>query len=167
MPLAAHLTPDATRGRVVGSVMSGLMIGIMLARPVSSFLASQTSWRAVFAASAVLMIALGIVLSRTLPVRNPDARMSYGALIESMVRLAAATPILRLRAFYQSCLFAAFSLFWTTTPLLLAGPDYRLTQRGIALFALAGVSGAVAAPIAGRLADRGFSRAATGAASCS
>ncbi len=164
VPLAAHLAPDATRGRVVGSVMSGLMIGIMLARPVSSFLASQTSWRAVFAASAGLMIALGLTLSRALPFRRPQARMSYGALIGSMVRLAAATPILRLRAFYQSCLFAAFSLFWTTTPLLLAGPDYRLTQRGIALFALAGVSGAVAAPIAGRLADRGFSRPATGGA---
>ena len=164
VPLAAHLAPDATRGRVVGSVMSGLMIGIMAARPVSSFVASQTSWRAVFAASASLMIVLGLVMSRTLPVRQPEARMSYGALIGSMVRLAAATPILRLRAFYQSCLFAAFSLFWTTTPLLLAGPDYRMTQRGIALFALAGVSGAVAAPIAGRLADRGFSRPATGVA---
>ena len=89
--------------------------------------------------------------------------MSYGALIVSMARLAAATPILRRRAFYQSCLFGAFSL-WTTTPLLLAGPDYRMTQRGIALFALAGVSGAIAAPIAGRLADRGFARPATGAA---
>ncbi len=164
VPLAAHLAPDAVRGRVVGAVTSGLMIGIMAARPVASFIASQTSWRVVFGASAFLMVALGLVLSRTLPVRKPQARMSYGALIASMGRLAAATPILRLRAFDQSCLFAAFSLFWTTTPLLLAGPDYRLTQRGIALFALAGVSGAVAAPIAGRLADRGFSRPATGAA---
>ncbi len=164
VPLAAHLAPDAVRGRVVGSVMSGLMIGIMAARPVASFIASQSSWRTVFALSAALMVALGLVLSRTLPVRKPKAQLSYGALIASMGRLAAATPILRLRAFYQSCLFAAFSLFWTTTPLLLAGPEYRLTQRGIALFALAGVSGAVAAPIAGRLADRGFSRPATGAA---
>ncbi len=96
--------------------------------------------------------------------RAPETRVSYGALIGSMARLAASTPILRLRAFYQSCLFAAFSLFWTTTPLLLAVPDYRVTQRGIALFALAGVSGAIAAPIAGRLADRGFSKPATGAA---
>jgi len=164
VPLAAHLAPDAIRGRVVGAVMSGLMIGIMAARPIASFIASQTSWRVVFAASAFLMVALGLVLSRTLPVRKPTARMSYGALIASMGRLAALTPILRLRAFYQSCLFAAFSLFWTTTPLLLAGPDYRMTQRGIALFGLAGVSGAIAAPIAGRLADRGFSRPATGAA---
>ena len=91
-------------------------------------------------------------------------RMTYGALIASMAHLAAATPILRRRAFYQACLFFAFSLFWTTTPLLLAGPHYQLTQNGIALFALAGVSGAIAAPIAGRLADRGLSRPATGAA---
>jgi Major Facilitator Superfamily len=110
------------------------------------------------------MVALGLVLSRTLPYRKPEARMSYGALIGSMARLVARTPILRLRTFYQSCLFAAFSLFCTTMPLLLADHDYRLTQRGIALFALAGVSGAVTAPIAGRLADRGFSRQATLAA---
>jgi len=166
VPLAAHLAPDAIRGRVVGAVMSGLMVGIMAARPVASFIASQASWRAVFAVSAALMVALGVVLSRTLPVRAPESRMSYGALIGSMARLAASTPILRLRAFYQSCLFAAFSLFWTTTPLLLAGPDYGLTQRGIALFALAGVSGAVAAPIAGRLADRGYTGPATAGAIC-
>jgi predicted MFS family arabinose efflux permease len=164
IPLSAHLAPDATRGRVVGAVASGLMIGVMGARPVSSFIASLGSWRAVFVASAAMMVALGLVLSSRLPVRAPQTRMSYGALIGSMARLAASTPILRLRAFYQSCLFAAFSLFWTTTPLLLAGPDYRMTQRGIALFALAGVSGAIAAPIAGRLADRGFSKPATGAA---
>ena len=81
-----------------------------------------------------------------------------------MAHLTAATPILRRRAFYQSCLFFAFSLFWTTVPLLLAGPHYRMTQNGIALFGLAGVSGAIAAPIAGRLADRGWSRSATIAA---
>ncbi len=84
VPLAAHLAPDAIRGRVVGAVMSGLMIGIMAARPIASFIASQTSWRAVFAASAFLMVALGLVLSRTLPLRKPTARMSYGALIASM-----------------------------------------------------------------------------------
>jgi predicted MFS family arabinose efflux permease len=166
VPLAAHLAPDAIRGRVVGAVMSGLMVGIMVARPVASFIASEASWRAVFAVSAALMVALALVLSRTLPVRTPESRMSYGALIGSMARLAAATPVLRLRAFYQSCLFGAFSLFWTTTPLLLAGPDYGLTQRGIALFALAGVSGAVAAPIALRLADWGYTGPATAGAIC-
>jgi predicted MFS family arabinose efflux permease len=111
VPLAAHLAPDATRGRVVGMVSSGLMIGIMLARPVSSFIAAQSSWRVVFIASAAMMVALAAVLARALPVRAPNARMTYGALIASMAHLAAATPILRRRAFYQACLFFAFSLF--------------------------------------------------------
>ena len=161
VPLAAHLAPDAIRGRVVGLVSSGLMVGIMAARPASSFVASAFSWRAVFAGSAALMIALAFVLSRTLPARQPETRIGYAALIRSVARLAAATPTLRLRAFYQSCLFSAFSLFWTTAPLLLASRDYGFTQRGIALFGLAGVSGAIAAPIAGRLADRGLTGPAT------
>jgi predicted MFS family arabinose efflux permease len=161
VPLAAHLAPDAIRGRVVGLVSSGLMIGIMAARPASSFVASAFSWRVVFAGSAALMVTLAFVLSRTLPVRRPQARMPYGALIWSVARLFAETPTLRLRAFYQGCLFSAFSLFWTTAPLLLAGRDYGFTQRGIALFGVAGVSGAIAAPIAGRLADRGLTGPAT------
>jgi len=164
VPLAAHLAPEAIRGRVVGLVSSGLMIGIMAARPASSFVASALSWRAVFVASAALMAVLAVVLSRTLPVRSPQTRIGYAALIGSMARLAAATPALRLRAFYQTCLFSAFSLFWTTAPLLLAGPHYGLTQKGIALFGLAGVSGAVGAPVAGRLADRGWTAPATLAA---
>jgi predicted MFS family arabinose efflux permease len=164
VPLAAHLAPDATRGKVVGMVTSGLMIGILAARPLASLIAAETSWRAVFVASSVLMVALTILLSRALPYRAPEARMSYVALLRSMARLAAETPILRLRALYQAALFTTFSLFWTTSPLLLAGPDYGFTQRGIGLFALVGVSGAIAAPIAGRLADRGYSLAATGAA---
>ncbi len=164
IPLAAHLAPDATRGRVVGMVSSGLMIGIMLARPVSSFIAAQSSWRVVFGLSAAAMVMLAAALSRSLPTRMPRTKMTYGELMGSMVHLVRGTPVLRRRAFYQGCLFFAFSLFWTTTPLLLAGPHYGLTQNGIALFALAGVSGAIAAPIAGRVADRGWGRPATGAA---
>jgi predicted MFS family arabinose efflux permease len=164
IPLAAHLAPDATRGRVVGMVSSGLMIGIMLARPVSSFIAAQSSWRVVFGLSAAAMVMLAAELSRSLPTRKPRTSMTYGELMGSMVHLVKGTPVLRRRAFYQGCLFFAFSLFWTTTPLLLGGPHYGLTQNGIALFALAGVSGAIAAPIAGRVADRGWGRPGTGGA---
>jgi len=164
IPLAAHLAPEAKRGRVVGTVSSGLMIGIMLARPVSSFIAAQSSWRVVFGVSAAAMVVLAAALSHLLPTRAPQTRMTYGELIGSMVHLVRETPILRRRAFYQGCLFFAFSLFWTTSPLLLAGPHYGLTQNGIALFALAGVSGAIAAPIGGRVADRGWGRPATAAA---
>jgi predicted MFS family arabinose efflux permease len=110
------------------------------------------------------MVMLAAALSRALPVRAPQTKMTYGELMGSMIHLVRGTPILRRRAFYQGCLFFTFSLFWTTIPLLLAGPHYRLTQNGIALFALAGVSGAVAAPIGGRVADRGWGRPATGCA---
>jgi predicted MFS family arabinose efflux permease len=81
-----------------------------------------------------------------------------------MVELVKTVPALRRRGLYQAALFGAFSLFWTTVPLLLAGPDFRLSQTGIALFALAGVAGAIAAPIAGRVADRGWTKPATAAA---
>ncbi|WP_061541189.1 MFS transporter [Collimonas fungivorans] len=161
VPYAAHLVPEAERGRAVGSVVSGLMLGIMLARPVSSFIAQFASWHAVFFISAAAMALLALVLRLALPRREPVSTISYGKLLASMVDLMRNTPVLRRRAFYQACMFAAFSLFWTTTPLLLAGPEFRLSQGGIALFALAGVAGAIASPIAGRFADRGWSKAAT------
>lgn len=164
IPYAAHLAPEATRGRVVGNVTTGLMIGILLARPAASFIASASSWHVVYFVSGTIMILVAIVLRWTLPRRLPRTDVSYRALLLSLLHLIRTTPLLRRRAIYQSGLFAAFSLFWTTTPLLLAGPEFHMSQRGIAWFALAGVAGAVAAPIAGRVADRGWSHAATGAA---
>ena len=156
VPFASHLAPEEAQGRVVGNVMSGLMFGIMLARPVASFITDATdSWRMVFVFSTVVMVVLALVLARALPRRQPAAVLGYGALLASMGTLVRDHPMLRRRSLYHACLFAAFSLFWTVTPLLLAGPDYGFTQSGIALFALAGVAGVVAAPIAGRIADRG------------
>jgi predicted MFS family arabinose efflux permease len=164
IPYAAHLAPEAVRGRVVGNVTTGLMLGVMLARPVASFLTALSSWHAVYVASAIAMLLLMLALARVLPRRVPTARVAYGTLLASMGRLVVTTPVLRRRALYQSGLFAAFSLFWTAAPLLLADRDFHLSQRGIALFALAGVAGAIAAPIAGRVADRGWTRLATGLA---
>ena len=161
VPYAAHLAPEAIRGRVVGNVMSGLMLGIMLARPVSSFIAQMASWHAVFFVSAGAMVLLALMLRLALPPRKPASTLSYGRLLASMAHLARTTPVLQRRSLYQACLFAAFSLFWTTVPLLLAGPAFQLSQGGIALFALAGAAGAVASPIAGRMADRGWTQPAT------
>jgi predicted MFS family arabinose efflux permease len=161
VPYAAHLAPEAERGRVVGEVMSGLMLGIMLSRPISSFIAEMAGWPVVFESAAAAMLLLMVLLRRTLPPHRPAAGLHYGQLLASMGRLLLTTPVLRRRALYHAGLFSAFSLFWTTVPLLLAGPEYRLSQGGIALFALFGVSGAIAAPIAGRIADRGWTRPAT------
>ena len=159
-PLAAHFAPAARRGRVVGDIAMGIMLGIMAARPAASFLAAETSWRTVFFAAAGLMALTAAALAVGLPKRQPESRFGYGALMASLIGLAMRTPVLQRRAFYQACLFAAFSLFWTTVPLFLADA-FGLSQRGIALFALAGVSGAVAAPLSGRLADSGHSKAVT------
>ncbi|MBB4569072.1 MFS transporter [Rhizobium leucaenae] len=161
VPFAAHMAPDASRGAVVGNVMSGLLCGIMLARPAASFLSQLSSWHAVYILSACVMIALAVILRIALPTRVPHTKLHYGQLLSSMGHLALHTPVLQRRALYQACMFGAFSLFWTTTPLLLASPAFGLTQNGIALFALAGAAGAVASPIAGRVADRGWTKLAT------
>jgi predicted MFS family arabinose efflux permease len=161
VPYAAHMAPESIRGRVVGNVMSGLMIGIMLARPTSSFLAQVASWHAVFCLSAASMFALALAVGLALPRRKPAVAISYAGLLYSMGRLALGTPILQRRALYQAGLFGAFSLFWTTLPLLLTGPDFRMSQGELALFTLAGGAGVVAAPLAGRAADKGWTQPAT------
>jgi predicted MFS family arabinose efflux permease len=161
LPYATHMVSEDSRGQFIGNIMGGLMIGIMLARPASSLIAEFLSWHAVllFSAAITFVVSLGIIL--VLPRRIPTAQTRYTALLASMGHLVLTMPVLQRRTIYQVFLFAAFSLFWTTAPLLLAGPVFRLSQGGIALFALAGVAGAVAAPFAGRVADRELSRPAT------
>jgi predicted MFS family arabinose efflux permease len=154
------MAPERVRGRVVGNVMSGLMIGIMLARPASSFATQAMSWHAVFYVSAASMFALALALALALPKREPAATISYLALLRSMGRLALTTPVLQRRALYQACLFGAFSLFWTTVPLLLT-QSFHMSQGGVALFALVGGAGAIAAPLAGRAADKGWTEPGT------
>jgi len=161
VPYASHMAPEHVRGRVVGNIVSGLMLGIMLARPVASFITHMWSWQVVYALSAVLMVLLAIVLRLLLPARRPEASLGYAALLASMVGLLRDLPVLRRRAIYQAGMFGAFSVFWTVTPLLLASPAYGMNQRDIAWFALAGVAGAIAAPISGRVADRGWTRPAS------
>ncbi|KRE99833.1 MFS transporter [Paenibacillus sp. Soil766] len=160
VPFAAYLSTEEQRGSVVGNVMSGLLLGIMLARPIASLIAGVWGWQAIFAISAGIMVLLGLLLLRRLPERRPGKGLTYGQLVASLLRLFKQTPLLRRRAFYQASLFGAFSLFWTTVPLRLAD-EYGMSQQGIALFALVGVAGAIAAPIAGRLADKNWTRALT------
>ncbi|OJD69806.1 MFS transporter [Bacillus sp. N35-10-4] len=164
VPLVSYLSSENARGRVVGNVMSGLLLGIMLARPISSLVADMWGWNAIFALSATVIIVLAFVLSKVLPTRKPTAKTHYIALLNSMWQLLRTTPILRRRAIYHACVFGAFSLFWTTVPLLLSSPAFHFSQTAIALYALVGITGAIAAPIGGRLADLGWTRPATGIA---
>ncbi|RKN85435.1 MFS transporter [Paenibacillus ginsengarvi] len=163
VPFAAYLASEDQRGRVVGNVMSGLLLGIMFARPLASFMTSLWGWRAIFIGSAIAIALLMALLSLALPVRKPLPEVRYGKLIVSLGVILRQTPALRRRALYQACLFGAFSLFWTIVPLHLAD-SFGMSQTGIAWFALVGVGGALAAPIAGRLADKGWGKLLTGIA---
>ena len=162
VPYAANLAPEASRGRVVGNVMSGLMLGIMLARPIASVIANASSWHVVFFTSACVMVVVMAMLGVAMPTRRPVPGLSYSRLLLSMAHLVSRTSVLRRRGFYHAFLFGSFSLFWTAVPLLLVG-RFHLSQNGIALFALAGVAGAISAPFAGRAADAGWTRPATAA----
>lgn len=160
LPLAANLAPDAKRGQVVGNVLSGLLVGILLARPAASLIANAFGWRAVFGASAVAMLGLAVAFRLALPRRQPAHAQHYFGLIGSLLALPFNTPVLRRRSVYQAASFGCFSLFWTAVPLLLAS-KFGYSQVGIAGFALVGASGAMMAPIAGRLADREYGRVGT------
>jgi len=160
VPFAAHLAPQESRGRIVGNVMGGLLTGLLLARPISSVMTDMFGWRAMFGAAAVAMLLVAGIVAACLPRRVPEAGLRYGQLIASLIHLFRETTILRRRALYQACLFAAFSLFWTCVPIELAR-RHGLSQSQIALFALIGAAGVVAGPIGGRLADAGRSRFGT------
>jgi predicted MFS family arabinose efflux permease len=164
LPYISHLTPERARGQVLGRLVSGIMLGIMLARPVSSLVADVASWRMIFRLSAAAMGVLVIAIRAVAPRRSPVAAPSYVALIRSMGGIFRQHEILRRRALYHAAMFGAFSAFWTAVPLWLSGAPFHLSQRGVALVALAGVAGAAAPPLAGRLADKGLARPATVAA---
>ncbi|WUR12775.1 MFS transporter [[Empedobacter] haloabium] len=164
VPFAAHLSSEAERGHVVGKVVSGLLLGVMLARPAASLVADYANWHVVFGGAAVLIALLALVLRVRLPQRRPTAALSYPKLIGSLWTLFTSTPVLRRRAAYHAGLFGSFSLFWTVVPLVLASPAFGLSGAEIAVFALVGMAGAVASPIAGKLADAGHGTIATAVA---
>lgn len=163
VPLAAYLSSEGERGKIVGNVMSGLLLGIMLARPIASLIAGMWNWQAVFICSAVVMVFLMTVLHWQLPQRKPQNKGNYYMMISSLWHIFKTTPILRRRSLYQAALFGSFSLFWTVVPMWLSD-HFHLSQTGIAAFAFVGVAGAVAAPIAGRMADQGWTKKLTGIA---
>jgi len=160
IPLAAHLAPDESRGKVVGTIMSGLLLGILLSRPISSVIAGHFGWRAVFGSAAVLMALVTGVLALTIPRRQPEHKATYFELIGSLAHLLRTMPVLRHRSLYQGLMFASFSLFWTAIPVELTR-HFGLSQTAIGIFALVGAIGATSAPVAGRLADAGHTVRAT------
>src|SRR5882724_924218 len=147
VPIAASMAPPAMRGRVVGDVMSGLIVGILLSRPLASGLADRFGWRAFFGVTAAAIAGLTVFLATRLPQRQPGARPGYGSLLGSLWHLLRDEPVLRRRAVTAGLCMAAFSAFWTTIALRLVEAPFHLGRGGIAMFALVGAGGAVTAPL--------------------
>ncbi|GJE59811.1 putative transporter [Methylobacterium trifolii] len=154
LPFAAELAPDATRGRIVGQVMTGLLTGILLARTVSGFVGAHLGWRAVFFAAAGVALAMAGIAAATLPHTPQTRRLRYRALMLSLLHLARTQPVLRNAALSQALLFASFNAFWATLALLVEAEPFGLTPAGAGLFGVIGVCGALVAPVSGRFTDR-------------
>ncbi|MBO9639061.1 MAG: MFS transporter [Siphonobacter aquaeclarae] len=154
LPMAAHLAPDESRGKVVGKVMSGLLIGILLSRTVSGYVGAHFGWQTMFLAGGGLMLVIMALLYTRLPDSQPTYTGTYGSLMKSLWTLVRTLPPLRQAAATSLFQFGAFSAFWTTLVFFLEGPDYQFKSDIVGLFGLIGAVGALAAPLAGRSADK-------------
>jgi predicted MFS family arabinose efflux permease len=153
VPAAATLAPDAQRGKIVGTVMTGLLLGILLSRVVSGFVAEHFGWRSMYVGAALAIALIGVAAWRGLPRFSPTTQLSYRALLGSMIALWRQHGALRRAAWSQGLLSAGFSAFWSTLAVMLHG-SFHLGSAAAGAFGLAGAAGALAAPLAGRLADR-------------
>jgi predicted MFS family arabinose efflux permease len=160
VPMASHLARESERGRVVGTVMSGLLIGILLARTASGLIAAAFGWRTVFVVAAAVMLVLDVALLRALPDVEPTSELGYGAALRSVLTLVRREPVLRQRMVLGALAFGCFSVLWTSLSFLLSAAPFHYGNATIGLFGLAGAAGASIAPLAGRLHDAGRGRLA-------
>ena len=154
VPFAAHLASPARRGATVGTVLGGLLFGILLARTFSGLLGAWAGWRAVYWLASILMVLLAAFLRWGLPSSQPELALSWAALIRSAVGLIRDQPVLREASLLGATFFCAFSAFWTTLVFFLEKPPYHYGAAAAGLFGLVGAGGAICAPFVGRIADR-------------
>ena len=154
VPFAAQLASPARRGAAVGSVLSGLLFGILLARTFSGLLGAWLGWRAIYWLASVIMLLLVVLIRLGLPSSKPVLKLSWPSLIHSSVALIRHQPVLREAAALSAILFCAFSAFWTTLVFFLGTPPYHYGSGVAGLFGLVGAASAVCAPFVGHLADR-------------
>ena len=164
VPLAASMAKPSERGRVIGNVMSGLLVGILLSRTISGYINAWLGWRAVYFLALGLMLFLAFVLRQVLPHSPPKTNLRYGELLTSLAHLIKTEPVLRETAVLGGLAFGALSSFWVTLTFLLSGAPYHYSSDIIGLFGLLGVAGALMALVVGKLSDIINPRIITGVA---
>ncbi|WP_126974438.1 MFS transporter [Gynurincola endophyticus] len=154
VPMAAQLSTDEKRGAAIGTVMTGMFIGILGSRTVSGFVGAYLGWHEMFLIAAGIMLVLFIVLARYLPEIYPDFKGTYTQLITSIVVQFKENPKLRLAGFRGALDFACFSIFWTTLVFLLAEPPFKMGSDIAGAIGLVGIAGALIASVVGKLSDK-------------
>jgi predicted MFS family arabinose efflux permease len=153
-PFAAQLAPEGERGRVVGTVIGGLLIGVLLSRTYSGWVGEVFGWRVVFGSATVLMLVLAILMWRWLPETGRSSQLTWPQLMASVPKLWREQRVLREAVMINSLMFCVFSGFWTAMVFFVEAPPYNYTSRGAGLFGLIGAAGAMCAPLAGKLTDK-------------
>ncbi len=160
--MAASLTSQEQRGKVIGTIMSGLLVGILLLRTLSGFIGQVLGWRSMFWIASGICLFIFFAIQKKFPVNKRQFEGTYGQLIQSLFTLIKTQPVLREATLINVFCFAQFGAFWTTMVLLLSGTPFNFNSATIGLFGIVGASGALAAPLVGKMGDKGNPRVAVG-----
>lgn len=155
LPFATDLVSEQIQGKIIGNLMSALFVGTLFARPLGGWLSEQWGWRSIYWFAGLMMLLLTVASTKLLPSSQPKSKLSYGQLMRSLLTLVKSYPALRSASLNQAMLFGGFSLFWSTLAFLLSRPPYNYGSNAIGLFGLVGIVGIIAAPMLGKLADKG------------
>lgn len=156
LPLCAKLSNETERGKNIGHIMSGLLIGVLLSRVISGMIGRYFDWRIMYIIAVFFMISLFIVLKVMLPIceTNANANMNYISSLKSMTALPKKFPVIKEAAINGAMILAAFSALWTTLTFQLQSSAFNFDTNIVGMFGLLGVTGAMLAPLAGKLSDK-------------